>query len=288
MKVYKDSTYSYITVVEIPKNEIQQLDFGLCAQPTQTLSAYYKNCEVKPTILCNGGFFDFGGGTGATCFNYIDDGEVIAQKPYLRTGMGIVNDQLIYGSLDEYNFTDFISAYPTLIVNGQKATIVDAKEINYKARRTILAYNNNNIYIIAIESPGMNFAQMQSYLLSLGVTYAINLDGGGSTKILQDGKSITSSLYNRAVDNVVAVYLKPKIIYRVQVGCFSNKKYADAFLKEIQGLPSPTGIDYKQAYLRQINKLWKVQVGAFTVRQNAVNILNDLKLKGYDAFITTT
>jgi exopolysaccharide biosynthesis protein len=49
----------------------------------------------------------------------------------------------------------------------------------------------------------------------MNINYALNLDGGGSTKILENGKSITSSLYNRPVDNVIAIYLKPKTIYRV-------------------------------------------------------------------------
>jgi exopolysaccharide biosynthesis protein len=90
-----------------------------------------------------------------------------------------------------------------------------AQEINYKARRTILAYTETIIYVIAIESPGMNFYEVQNMLMEMDLDYAINLDGGGSTKILENGKSITSTLYNRAVDNVIAFYLKPKVIYRV-------------------------------------------------------------------------
>jgi exopolysaccharide biosynthesis protein len=49
----------------------------------------------------------------------------------------------------------------------------------------------------------------------MNIDYAINLDGGGSTKILKDGKSLTSILYNRSVDNVIAFWLKNKPIYRV-------------------------------------------------------------------------
>jgi hypothetical protein len=88
----------------------------------------------------------------------------------------------------------------------------------------------------------------------MNIDYALNLDGGGSTKILENGKSITSSLYNRAVDNVIAIYLKPKTIYRVQIGAFSLKARAEALLKKIQAL----GGNYRNAYVRKDGGCWKV------------------------------
>ena len=285
MKIYNPSNFKYITVVEIPKDEIQIIDMDLCAQPWQTLSKYYDACEVKPAIICNGGFFSMADGT--TCFNYQDDGEIISTNSEFNEGMGIVNGSLTYGTLGKLPFTDFISAYPVLIENGKKVSITAGAEINYKARRTVLAYNHDNVYVIAVESPGMNFAQLQSFLLQLGVTYAINLDGGGSTKILHDGKSITSAWYNRAVDNVVAIYLKPKTIYRVQLGAFSKKHLAEAFLEKIISLPDTINAGYGRAYIRKINGYYKIQVGAYSIKNNAGKVVNDLKAKGYQAFITT-
>ena len=117
----------------------------------------------------------------------------------------------------------------------------------------------------------------------MNIDYALNLDGGGSTKILENGKSITSTLYNRAVDNVIAFYLKPKVIYRVQAGAFSFKKNAENLLKQIHAL----GGDYTNAYIRKIGLYYKVQMGAFSVKANATRMLNDLKSKSFDAFITT-
>lgn len=196
--------------------------------------------------------------------------------------MGISNGNLKFGTVGASAFTDFVSAYPVLIKAGKAATIDYASEIDYAARRTILAYDDSNVYIIAIESPGMNFAAMQDFLLLLNVAYAINLDGGGSTKILKNGTSITSSLYNRAVDNVVAVYLNPKTLYRVQVGAFSKRSNAENLLVEIQALDG-----YASAYIRKVGKYYKVQVGAFSVKANATKVVNDLKNKGYNAFITS-
>ena len=278
MKIYKPSNYSYITVVEVPKDEIAKFDMALCQQPRQTLKSYYDSCEVKPAIISNGGFFNMNNGT--TIFNYSDNGKIISSNSSHKEGFGTINGELKYGVIGRENFEDFISGYPVLIKSGVSIPIVTASEINYKARRTILAYGKETIYLIAIESPGMNFLQMQDFLQTLKVDYAINLDGGGSTKILHNGKSITSALTNRAVDNVIAIYLKPKTIYRVQIGAFSKEANAKAFLAKIQAL-------YKEAYVRKVGSYWKVQVGAFSVKTNATKVVNDLKAKGYSAFITT-
>lgn len=239
MKIYNPE--KHITVVEIPKTEIDKLDFAVCKQPRQTLKEYYDGCGVKPDIVCNGGFFDMN--TGGTIFNFKDDKKTVSENISYRWGMGIVNGEIKFGGLDYENFDEFVSAYPVLVEKGQAVDITFAKEIDYNARRTMLGYNDKNIYIVAVELPGMKFAEMQKFMLELGCLYAINLDGGGSTKILKCGASITSSLYNRAVDNVIAVYLKKE------------------------------------------KKLYRVQVGAFSVKDNAEKLKAELKKKGYDAFI---
>lgn len=278
MKTYKHSKYDYVTIVEIPKEEIQMIDMDLCAQPKQTLGAYYDALSAKPAVICNGGFFALV--DGDTVFNYMDDGQIISTYSGAYEGMGIVNGSLTFGEIGKLPFTDFVSAYPVLIKEGKKVDTSIAAELNYKARRTVLAYNLTKIFIIAIETPGMTFGIMQDLLLDLCVDYAINLDGGGSTKILENGKSITSSWYNRPVDNVIAFYTKPKVIYRVQLGAFSQRKNAESYLAQVKA------DGYTDAYVRKVGNYWKLQLGAFSIRNNAVRLVSELKSKGYAAFIT--
>lgn len=285
MKTYKHPNYNYITIVEIPKDEVSSIDMDLCAQPTQTLKAYYDACAVKPSIICNGGFY--GLANGVTVFNYADDGEIISTNEIAKEGMGIVNGSLTYGTIGKLPFVDFVSGFPVLIVAGKAVDTSIAYELNYMARRTVLAYNKDTIFIVAIESPGMMFAQMQELLIDMKVDYAINLDGGGSTKILKDGKSLTTSWYNRPVDNVIAFWLKNKPIYRVQVGAFSLKSNAEKYLAQIKQLQSKIGVNYQSAYVRKIGLLYKVQVGAYSVKANAAAAQNELVSFGYPAFITT-
>ena len=225
---------NYITVIEIPKSEIEKIDFALCKQPRQTLRAFYDDCKTKPDIICNGGFFNMSDGT--TVFNFKDGGKTITNNPQYRWGIGIVDGELKFGCVDNEKFDDFVSAYPPLVEEGKAISITYAKELNYKARRTILGYNKDTVFIVAVDLPGMCFSEMQKFMLNLGCTFAINLDGGGSTKVLnKDGDSITSTLYNRAVDNVVAVYLrKQKTLYKVQVGAFSKKENAERLKTELK------------------------------------------------------
>lgn len=232
MKIYDPE--AYITVIEIPKTEIEKIDFALCKQPRQTLKAFYDDCKTKPDIICNGGFFNMS--DGITVFNFKDEGKIINNTPQYRWGVGILDGELTFGCIDHSPFTDFVSAYPPLVEDGKAIEITYATELDYKARRTILGYNKDTVFIVAIDLPGMRFAEMQKFMLNLGCTFAINLDGGGSTKVLdKDGKSITSSLYNRAVDNVVAVYLKKeKKLYRVQVGAFSERENAERLKAELK------------------------------------------------------
>lgn len=285
MKIYNPTSYPYITVVEMPKNEIAKFDMALCQQPRQTLKAYYDSCKTKPTIISNGGFFNMNNGT--TIFNYSDEGKIISSNSSYKEGFGTINGELKYGIIGQEPFTDFVSGYPVLIKAGAAVPITIASEINYKARRTVLAYNATTIFLVAIEAPGMNFSQIQSFLRTLAVDYAINLDGGGSTKVLHDGKCITKAATNRAVDNVIAIYMKPKTIYRVQIGAFIKEANARALLAKIKILPDTINAGYKNAYVRKIDNYWKVQVGAFSVKGNATKVVNDLKSKGYNAFITT-
>ena len=207
MKVYTHSKYSYVRVAEIPKNEIEKIDFSLCKQPRETLFSFYNRQTVKPAIVTNGGFFNMS--NGETCFNYKDENKMINETNSYRWGMGVIGDkELKYGNLSDENWRDFISGYPNLIDSGKKVKFDFALELNYLARRTILGYNNDTVFLVCVETPGFNYIMAQNFMVSLGCTFAINLDGGGSTKMLYNGKSVTKDATNRPVDNVVAIYLK--------------------------------------------------------------------------------
>lgn len=211
MRYYTHKSYSYVTVVEIPKDEISKVDFAKCAEPRETLGSFYNRQSVKPDVIVNAGFFVMA--TGKPCFNNIDEGIARSTTAGLQYGMGntISNkSELKFGSVkDGTNWNDFLSAYPVLLDgNGPITNFTYATEINYNATRSILAYNDDTIFIVEVGLPGMKFETMSSMLDKMGAKYAINLDGGGSARCLVKGKVIGSPTENRKVDNVFCVYLK--------------------------------------------------------------------------------
>lgn len=69
-------------------------------------------------------------------------------------------------------------------------------------------------------------------------------------------------------------------LYRVQVGAFKNKEYADNMCNKLKA-------DGYDTYMVMADGFYKVQTGAFKNRQNADNLANKLKKAGYDVYITT-
>lgn len=296
MEIYKLPNNNDVTVVKFEKIELSKIHFALCQQPRETLSSFYKRQVIKPDVICNGGLFNMA--DGVTMFEYRTNNKTISSTVKYKIGMGInlATGELEYGNIDEGKFIDFISGYPPLICNGKRVLTDIAKELDYKARRTALGYNSTHIYLVAVEGRGVNFYNLQTIMLSLSCTHAINLDGGGSTKILKDGKSITSENYNRAVDNVICFYRKTtispveepvkKVLYTVQIGAFKSQTNCLALVDRIKRLKDTIGAGYKNAYCKLINGFYKCQVGTFSKKVNAQKVVDDLRAKGYNGFIT--
>lgn len=210
MKVYTDKIYSYAHIVEINKNEIGKIDLAICKQPKETLGNFYKRQTIKPNVLINAGFFSMK--SGKTIFNVVDEGKEVSNNPSYKWGFGITSDHktLQYGSIADKgnNFIDFVTGYPPLVYNGKScAPWKFANEINYKALRTMVGYNDTKIFVVNIDKPGLGFTAMANLMIRIECKYAINLDGGGSSRCLVNGKVVNRPTENRAVDSVLAFYL---------------------------------------------------------------------------------
>lgn len=205
--------YTYVTCYKIAFSELGKFDIASCKEPKETLSSYYNRQTVKPTILTNGGFFGLSG--GIPCFNLLDENLRKAYNTSYKYGIGRVKSSgaVKYGSIDEGIYSDFISGYPVLVVNGKRNPINIAREIDGYHPRTLLGYNDDYLFIVVVDGrqkgkPGMTFYQAATLMIKFGCKYAINLDGGGSSRMLYKGTVANHPTENRAVDNVIAIYLK--------------------------------------------------------------------------------
>ena len=102
--------------------------------------------------------------------------------------------------------------------------------------------------------------------IAMGIIETI---GGGCDKI--EG----SSNDNNHNNNQSEVNRK---LYRVQVGAYRNREYADELVNELKDEGYP-------AFIVLENGLYKVQSGAFAVLDNAVRMEDKLRRAGYNTFI---
>lgn len=210
MKVYKDSVYSYVTIVEVKKSELEKVDLAVCKQPKETLSEFYNRQTVKPDVLTNAGFFVLK--TGDTIFNLIDESKTMSVDGRYVMGIGIESDHktVKYCAYNDAvgKCVDFVTAYPPLVDNYKScAPWKFATELNYNATRTMVGYNDDTIYIVSVDAPGLKYDAMAELMIRIGCRYACNLDGGGSVRCMVGGEVANNPKVNRAVDSVLALYL---------------------------------------------------------------------------------
>lgn len=286
MKVYTHSKYNYVTIAEIPLADIEKLDIAMCAQPKESLEKFYKRQERKPELLTNAGFFATS--TGASVFTIVDEGKEYSVGPNNAYGFGINGGTKIeYGKYESGKYHDFVCGYPVLVVDGKPFETNTGSEISYKARRTVMALRNGTLLMIVVDDPGLTFTALKSMLVEMRCDYAINLDGGGSARMMVDGKTKVGTAWSRPVDSVLAVYLKQQILYRVQAGAFSKEANAIRLRDKIRAMNDTIGAGYAKAYVRQIDGIYKVQVGAFSKRENAERVQDDLTARGFSCYVTT-
>lgn len=206
MKIVKINPYT--TIYHLPKTEYE-VDFATCKEPKETLSSFYNRQSRKPELLINGGLFVMA--TGKPIANYRDERIDKAISSGYIYGMG-VNDkgEMVTGSC-KTNFKDFISGYPCLVSNGKAEKITYAKELDGRHPRTVIGYNDTDYLVMIVDgrtnsAKGATFAELQSWLIGQGAKFAINLDGGGSTRCIYKGTLANKPTENRAVDNVVCFY----------------------------------------------------------------------------------
>ena len=268
----------------------------MCTQPKLAPEKMLNVLDPKPDILTNLGFF--GTESGNSIFNVVSNGVAYSKDNQYTGGWGVTTDNEIKaGDIGTYKWSDFISSYPTLVLNGNVLPNdwMWGQDLNYKAHRCIWGWTKNQevFFNIGIEGSGATFQEEQKIITTLypEVEYAFNMDGGGSLVQYFDGTRISDSGWERPVDTVVAIWIKEEqkeeqIRYRVQLGAFSKKSNAENYLKQVQALKTDVH-DYSDAYVKFVSPYYKVQCGAFSKKENAERLSKDLKEHGFDNYITT-
>lgn len=300
-----------VTIIRIPGKYVKKVSIDMCTQPKLSPEKFYDTYanNDKPTILTNCSFFATA--TGESIWNLISNGVTYSaynQIPYSR-GFGVTKDGILKnGIYASTGWDDFTTAYPELYKNGIQIRLGDTyNDINYRAQRLCFGWTEDKeeIFFILVEGKGCLLEELQE-LISVYVPkafYCANLDGGGSAYVNVTGSRVSESGYVRPVDSVLAVWLKddatieteekeiengdavvlkPKVLYRVQLGAFSKKANADSFRDTIRQIE---GCEKAFVVYDETKKLYKVQVGAFSIKANAYNFAAKIEDAGYSTYI---
>lgn len=210
---------SYTTVVKIPKKDIKKADVFICKQPRETFYSVYNRLEAKPDFMINGNLFIMS--NGVTVGTTEDENKYINGGNYTDFGMAIYgdNDIRFHNYTMNNSFRDFLGGGPSLVVNGKEfldTKGLDKSFVNSRHPRSAIGMNDEYFFMVTVDGrrwnkPGMSCWELAKLMLSLGCTQAINLDGGGSTRMARNNKGkyeiLNEPTENRAVDNMLLIYL---------------------------------------------------------------------------------
>ncbi len=194
-----------------------------------------------------------------------------------------------------------------LVENGQKAKIT--YEIKGNHARTAIGYSQDNryIYLISVEksnsSVGMTLDELSSFLVSLEIWKAVNLDGGGSTTLVSrplgqtELVNVTTPQYGlaREVPNGLAIYstapkgklvsmdiILPKGVLLNEVITIDNIKAYDNYYNPVLRENIDINWSNTQGVIYEDNKLIFKKPGVYNLRATAETISKNYQVKVYE------
>jgi len=222
---YKIEPYNSIyTIYKIPFSAIEKANISLKDKDNSYSVAEHAR-EQEWDIAVNGVMFSNGSPISDPYYYWnladlIVDGKLNRGGNYSDKGIAFGSD---FKNIGAYWSTtansngkpvDFVGSAPTLLING--VISMDMKGLTNSfstqiTQRTAVGIDRSNIYIISTLGNGSNLYSVAVELKRQGCLNASNYDGGGSTDLFVDGRTVYTR--NRNVTSGFGIKLKPDIIY---------------------------------------------------------------------------
>lgn len=134
-------------------------------------------------------------------------GKTLANDAGNGFGFGTLSGRPDFGGPWEKPWDGYVSGYPGLIRDGGRMewNIQDDGVFCAAARRSGVARKNERIFFAA-SAGNMTLRQFCDALLSLGMQDAVNLDGGGSSRLYAAGRCVNRPTGERVIANVIAAW----------------------------------------------------------------------------------
>ncbi len=199
MADFKQSSNAYI--VSIGNDEIDKID--IVQLGGRTIKQWYDKQENKPDYMINASLWNDKGAIGTIWQN----GELVRNE---GTGYGFginQNGSFGFGNPWDIAWNNYITGYPALIKDGKiMPDSVDGYVMNSHTKRSVIGSAGDKLYLISMNN--VTIEQLKVALSNFGIYNAINLDGGGSSRLMVGANAVNSPTDDRIIPNAICVWLK--------------------------------------------------------------------------------
>jgi exopolysaccharide biosynthesis protein len=197
------NSHQSICLLTMGKDALADLQIAFAYHVSELVKTSQMAESRDALAAINGSFFDMDKGGGVTYFEQSDSVISRTRSSELKWA---VPDSLANGALvlhknnileietsrkeqvyeDSFSEAFVMISGPILICNSRAQHLPDMDFANKRHPRTCVGISRDSILFITIDgrseqAEGMNLMEVQKFLLDMGCTDAINLDGGGST-----------------------------------------------------------------------------------------------------------
>ena len=199
MADFKQSNNSYI--VSIGNDEIDKID--IVQLGGRTMKQWYDKQTDKPDYMINASLWDDKGAIGTIWQN----GELVRNEGN-GYGFGINKSGYFhFGNPWDTAWNNYITGYPALIKDGKiMPDSVDSYVMNSHTKRSVIGSAGDKLYLISMNN--VTIEQLKVALSNFGIYNAINLDGGGSSRLMVGANAVNSPTDDRIIPNAICVWLK--------------------------------------------------------------------------------
>lgn len=193
-------TFKNLTIVPIPAEKIRRV--AIVQLGGLTMGEWYARQENKPDAMLNGSLWDRKGAIGTIW----KDGQ-LQRNEGGGFGIGEAGSGWAFGEPWEQKWENYITGTPALIRGGKATGDHMPLERDEIARTRRSAICGAGLIFYMVTGKNLTLAEFTTQLQEFGMYQALNLDGGGSSRLMLGGVPINAPTDNRRCPNAVAVWL---------------------------------------------------------------------------------
>lgn len=230
-----------MAICKIVMSEIEHIEFYVPDSRISISNAYNNHLwnGRKCDAITNGSLFNMAQSKNSTITYGATKGK---QVGYLFCKYGLIfnGDNAKFGTLEQAKALcgDLIGSAPLIVRDGKMVqewgNRNPSSQVTGRHIRTAIGISDNSV-VMYVSSSEITLSELSKIMIDAGCNYAINLDGGGSTSMISDGKYVRNT--SRLIGNFIMVWKKDKQqkkeddhVETVKVKC--NGKEKTGFIKD--------------------------------------------------------